>query len=151
MKLTPVLPGDVAHVAENMRMSDVWEVEAFGLSPLHALSQGLALPGWTACMRLDDGTPAALLGASEIPSVPGAGCPWLLGTDAIAAHPILFMKLSRSAIVNMHARFPVLMNLVDSRADTSHRYLRRLGFVIDTSNPYVPPSGVPFYHFTRHA
>lgn len=74
----------------------------------------------------------------------------MLGTTCVKHRAASFMRHSRAVVARMNTEYPLLLNMVDSRNTASITYLRRLGFCVDSNNPVHPPSGVPFYIFTRH-
>jgi hypothetical protein len=53
---------------------------------------------------------------------------WMLGTDALKAHPIAVCKAARRFVERMHARYPVLECVTDLRYHTGCAWVEWMGF-----------------------
>lgn len=129
-----------------MNEDDRREIEALaGLEPTEALLISLdgAEEAWTA--RLD-GQPMCMWGVNATSLIGYKGVPWLLGSDLIQRHPMVFLRHSRQIVARWRGMFPELRNYVDARHHRSIRWLRWLGFTIEEARP-LGVAGLPFHPF----
>jgi hypothetical protein len=141
-------PEHIQTIADRMREDDRREVEAMNDStPAEALTFSLrkSSRAWTVVM---DGQPEVMFGVGDINILAGVGAPWLLGTDAVLAHQVEFLRGSREWISQLLRRYSVLRNFVDARNAASIRWLRWLGFSI--SDP-IMHRGHAFHMFELRA
>lgn len=146
VEIVPAEAGHIRPVAAAMRQADRDEVWASARStPLRALKRSLAISplAWAGLL---DGAPVCLFGVGAVSLLSGIGSPWLLGTDAIEANAMRFLRRNRAMVGQMLAAFPVLANHVDARNHLSIRWLRWLGFTLAPAVPYGP-FGLPFHPF----
>lgn len=141
----------VAAIAAAARPADVAELWAQSrATPADCMTLGLAF-GARAYTALLDGEPVAMFGVSA-GDAPGEGCPWMVGTTALATLRARkdVLRISRAAIAEFQSLFPVLRNAVDARNTTAIAWLRWLGFTVGTPEP-IGVGGAPFCHFVRTA
>ena len=148
VSIHPADPGDVAHLARNMRPWDVRECAAFGYSPEKALRHSLTSSAlaWTA--RLD-GNPIAMFGAASVSIIDGTGRPWMLGTEAIYRQGRVLLRLAPVYVGLMAERYPRMDNLIHRDNARGLRLLRRLGFQVEPEARDV--GGEPMVRFYKGA
>jgi len=146
-----VLPASLIHVgpiATRMRSADRVECAALGHSPKQALRAGLASssPAWTA---LVDGRAEAMFGLVVTSALGGEGRPWMLGSDAVYAHPRAMLRRGPCFLDTMFASTPRLSNLVAADNVRAIRLLRRWGFTIDTETTMIDTIAFRLFHAER--
>lgn len=138
---------EVAWIAKRLRMADVMEFEHHGHdSPAEILEvHRCAWPTESFVFRFRRGDPpAALFGCHEVR--PSLGCPWLVGTDAIAGAPKAFHAAAIRQVETWRRRFARLSNLVWAHS-SSIPWLERLGFTLEDRIAWVSPVGGEFLRF----
>ena len=128
IRIVPLEPKH-ASIVPHLRRADVEEIRAMtGLEPQIAVAYSIAhaAPGWAV---EKDGRPEAVFGVG--PVTEELGRPWLVGTDEVAKHPVLFYRISRRIVDAMKARYEKLENWVDARNTLSIRWLKWAGFYIE--------------------
>ncbi len=128
MQLATPLQAHIDEVLSDLRGSDMAELAALG-----AWDAGKAL---VACLgasalawaMLQNGRAAALTGVCPNPD--GSGAPWLVGTNAVNAAPLGFMRASRKAVAAYKGIFPKLVNYVEAGQWQNVRYVQALGFTL---------------------
>lgn len=129
---------DRADLAARMCQADRDELVAaeVGMECLSVPAQALRWHGELVC----------LFGVVPIPSERGAGIPWMLCTDTLAAVPRRGMaRISAQVVARWRHGHTHLRNLVHRHNDQALRFLRWLGFSIDETP--VGPGGA-FFLFT---
>ena len=148
-EIVPAAPAHVAPIAAHMREADRREVwTSHRHTPLQALEASLAAStlAWTC---LVDGIPAFMWGVARRGSLLSTtGAPWLLGTSAMWRVQRDFLRQCPAYVAAMQAAFPRLENYVHAENSVSLRWLRWLGFAIDTGTPWLF-GGEQFYKFTN--
>lgn len=146
VEIVPAEQRHIAPVARAMRPADRAEIWAANRSlPDEALARSLATSpiAWAGLLN---GEPVCLFGAGALSLLAGIGSPWLLGTDAIEANPVRFLRRCRPTVLAMRTVFPVLTNHVDTRNTLSIRWLVWLGARIGPAIPWGPDR-LPFHPF----
>lgn len=111
-----------------MRQADRDEVLASsGKTPFEALVFSLRKSSF-AYTALVDGRPEVMFGCGDINVLAEMGAPWLLGTDAVDANYVAFLRMSKKWKRELLGRYQVLRNVVDDRNVVSKRWLSWLGF-----------------------
>lgn len=151
MKLTrPATLDDVQFVTNQMRVEDIEEVKALGLSPLDALTLGYetSLVTYT-LLTPDTNEPGALLGVAPSTN-PMLGAIWLLGTDSIVKHRFTFLRNSRPTLAALfeETQKEAFYNITFCENTVHHLWLRWLGFTF-LRKVNAPPLGQPFYEFMK--
>jgi hypothetical protein len=132
-----------------MRSADRVECAALGHSAKQALRAGLALssPAWTA---LVDGRAEAMFGLVVTSALGGEGRPWMLGSDAVYAHPRAMLRRGPRFLSAMFASTPRLSNLVAADNIRAIRVLRRWGFTLDMETTMIGTIAFKLFHAERH-
>lgn len=146
VQIVPLEPRH-AGIVPRLREADVEEIRAMtGMEPKIPLAFSIANadPGWAAEA---DGRVEAVFGVGPVANAHcPTGRPWLVGTDEVAKHPVMFYRLSRGIVDAMKARYDQLINWVDARNELSIRWLKWLGFHIEDPEP-MGVEGLPFHCF----
>lgn len=124
-------PIHIRHIARHMRPADRDEVAAsHGLAPFSALKLSLhrSKRAWT-IMSPED-VPIGMFGVGDANILAGVGSPWLLGTDELPRHAMIFLRNCPYWVGQLLEGYTVLRNCVDDRNKLSMRWLKWLGFTI---------------------
>jgi hypothetical protein len=142
-------PEDAEYIGKHMRLADVEEIfAATGMD--HEDSIMIAQKYADYCMTAKvDGVPVAMFGVKNTSMLLPRGCPWLLATDEMERHPIEVMKASRQYMREVKKHYEYLENYVDTRHETSIRWLQRFGFEVDIALPFGFQN-LPFHRFYWH-
>lgn len=149
-RIIPATPAHAARVAADMRQADIDEVRAAaGLDPCAALLCSMESSDYALCMIDDRDEPFAIFGVG--PGLPGTGSPWLLGTPGVERNARWFLRVTPPLLLQMHERYPVLLNYVDARNRASILWLTRwMGFQLDALLPFGV-EGRDFFQFSKVA
>ena len=132
-----------------MRQADSDEVLASsGKTPFEALVFSLRKSSF-AYTALVDGRPEVMFGCGDINVLAEMGAPWLLGTDAVDANYVAFLRMSKKWKRELLGRYQVLRNVVDDRNVVSKRWLSWLGFRL--GDPFALKNGHIFRLFELDA
>lgn len=127
-----VVPARHCHIrpiARNMRRADRDEIAAMsGKSPGAALAYSLRKSSRAWTIMAPDGRPIGMFGVGDVNILAGVGCPWLLGTDELPRHAIVFLRNCPYWLGQLFRGYDVLRNFVDERNTLSMRWLKWLGF-----------------------
>lgn len=137
----PAEAGDVEWIAQNVRQADVAELWASNrTTATDCMAFGMRHSD-QALTGTFDGEPVCMFGAVPASLLGRVGVPWMVGTtalDSLAVQKAL-LRESRIAVSDMLTRYDVLKNVVDDRNASAKRWLRWLGFTLDsTASPYGP-------------
>ena|SRR3990167_8870523 len=148
-RVVPPLPQDVFVIARNMRLADILELEACGLTPLRALERSVKASE-KAFTVLFDGVAVAMFGVRPIEddTVLGRvarGEVWFLTGEGFERRPLSALKLARRVIRQLLERYDVLLNFIDGRYTQALRFAAALGA---TFHSPVMIGGQPFVPFT---
>ena len=146
VEFRPVTSEAVSFIANTMRKEDVHEVWAAGhYSPLEAITSGLDLPGFSVVVWIND-EPCAILGVVSTDPLSGIGVPWLLSSESALKYKSEFLRQSPPVIEEMLDICSTLYNYVHIDNKLSVRWLKWLGFSMDTAQPYGVDNEL-FYRF----
>ena len=139
---------DVEELVAKMRQADVEELRATGLqdvegSILRSVNESTLCRTATA-----DGAVGCIFGV--VPFGEGEGVPWMLGTDLVTKHQRVLMRMCRPYITNMLLAYPHLFNYVHAENQAAKRWLKCVGFVLQTAVPYGG-QGALFHRFDMRA
>jgi len=146
-----IVPARAVHIgpiATRMRDADRVECAALGHDPKQALRAGLSSssPAWTA---LVGGRAEAMFGLVVTSALGGEGRPWMLGSDAIYAHPRALLRRGPGFLSAMFDATPRLSNLVAADNIRAIRLLRRWGFTLDTETMMIDNIAFRLFHAER--
>lgn len=126
----------VRFIAVNMRQNDVDEVWASHRHlPYESLIGGWSLSHRSAVVMVND-EPCAMMGLVIHDILAGTGVPWMLVTDSALKYKRNFLTRVPAVMDQMLTICPRLFNYVHIENKTSIRWLRRIGFTFDESEPY---------------
>ncbi|MCV6545692.1 MAG: hypothetical protein OIF56_00140 [Cohaesibacter sp.] len=143
--IVPATKDHAKAIAPYMRQADRDEVMAgSGHLPLEALlfSLNQSDQAWTGRV---DGVPAVMFGVGTINLLYRIGAPWLLGTEAVERHSLVFLRHSMLWKSHLLSLYDELHNVVDDRNDVSKRWLVWLGF--ELGEPFDLGNGICFRSF----
>lgn len=148
--ILPAEEMDARRLVPALRKDDVEEVHAT-LGPEVDIEKTLIQ-----CLRDSDAawsafTPEGMVGVlfGVRTMSTGAGCIWLLGSDAINAHYREFLRQCRPIIADLNKRWPVLWNLVYANNPQRLRWIRWVGCELVRFHPEWGPMKAPFFEFER--
>jgi hypothetical protein len=135
---------DLWWIAEHMAPIDRLECAAFGLSPIRALNQAYetSILLWVGNV---EGMPEAVFGVVPVNLSTGWGRPWFLGTERARSNARAFLEIAPQYLERISAIFPRLDNYVHQDNGAAIRWLRRMGFVVETTPEHF--GGQPMLHF----
>lgn len=142
--------GDAQQVALHMRVGDVAECSAVGLTPFQAVMHGYANSVMFRAATDRAGQVLCVLGI--VPLDEGKrGIIWMLGTPTLALHRrALTVEPLRYIDEAFKSGFQQLLNYVPASNTVSTRWLARCGFTLHPAVPYGI-DGQPFHLFTLSA
>jgi hypothetical protein len=127
LHVRPANMEDMVALAPYLRKEDRQEIQAaVGLEPLEALTIALEVSEKT-MVALWDGVPFCAFGVRQVPTTPGAGAVWLLGTGKIKALSRTFLRNSRGYFDDLCEGYTIVGNYVDKRNKVHHRWIEWLG------------------------
>ncbi|MDT3669525.1 MAG: hypothetical protein ROZ37_04220 [Aromatoleum sp.] len=136
IEIHPVTAEDVEFVATHLREADRLELSLSrpAIAPPDTVREAAAIS--ESCRVLRAGDEAVVIFgvvAARADPILHYGVPWMVASDRIAEIRKGFIEASRIEVEAMHARFPVLYNRVHRDNKVSMRWLRWLGFTIETT------------------
>ena len=140
LQIVPIEPKHAA-ITPYLRQTDVQEHAAVSDLPIDAavaFSIAHSERGFAAEL---DGRVAAVFGVN-------GGVVWLVGTDEIAKHPVMFYRLSKKIFERLSDGYERLFNYVDARNILSLRWLKWLGFKIEPAQ-WIHNGKFHFVHWER--
>ncbi|WP_316172971.1 hypothetical protein [Bradyrhizobium sp. SZCCHNRI2049] len=149
--MRPPTLDDVEFIANHMRKADVEECAASGFTPLGALLQSIDLSIVCKCaIAPDTGQPGFVMGVCPSTLGPSWGAIWLLGTDDIKRHRVLFLRHSREVLASLYEETgkEVFYNYTFIENSVHHEWLRWLGFKF-LRKVSLPPHGQQFIEFVK--
>lgn len=136
-----------------LKLSDIDQKEVTavsGLPPLVAI--GISIDcSEDVMVLLNDKTIVGILGIAPCvnPRINAReGSPWFLSDGGDWRFSKTFLMLSKGIYSHFSAAYPVMFNYVSVENQTSIRWLKHLGFSINTKTTYTF-NGVDFYEFTK--
>lgn len=148
VEIRPATLADAA--ALDLRAADREEVLALsGRDPREVLAESVdrSSMAWAGCA---DGKLVCLFGVVPASLAGVTGIPWLLGSDDVCAYSRAFLRRNRAYVRGMLAEYPILRNVVDARNEVSIRWLKWLGFEMETAQP-MGVQRLPFHPFEMRA
>ncbi|GAA0567449.1 hypothetical protein ACFQH5_15675 [Halomonas salifodinae] len=145
-EIRPATLADADALAPRMRQADRDEIWAASRqSPGDSLRNAVRASRQPLAGVID-GELACLLGVVPQSTLGGTGAAWMLGSEVIERHPLVFLRHSRPALAEIARGFNYLHNWVDARNTVAIRWLAWLGFTIHDPEPFGV-FGMPFHHF----
>lgn len=140
----------IARLAPHVREADRAELWAgWRHTPEQSLRYGLehSSHAWTG---LIDCEPVCMFGVVPASLLGGSGVPWLIGTDALVAQQILFLRHCRPHLARMQRLYQHLQNFVAADNTAAVRWLEWMGFTMHEPRP-LGPDGALFRRFEWRA
>lgn len=137
---------EIEHVIANLRDQDRDEIEASHGKHAYRLLRD-AIDSEDTRVGVANGEIVCLFGVEPQSVIGRGGTPWMVSTDAILKHKVVFLKHSRLWIEAMRQKYGHLTNFVDDRNTVSKRWLKWLGFEFDEPKPYGVQQ-LPFRRFS---
>ena len=144
----PALPEHIPAISAHVREADRAELWAASCSaPADVLTRGLEFSTrcWTGTI---DDVPVCMFGVAPATLLGETGRPWMVGTDHLDRHAVLFLRRNKGKVDEMLSLFPVLENYVDCRNSRAIQWLRWLKFSFGEPEP-MGVYGLPFMRFER--
>ncbi|ECB3807380.1 hypothetical protein EW367_22445 [Salmonella enterica subsp. enterica serovar Fufu] len=146
VEIVPATQQHIELIIPRVRQRDIDEFQASnGWTARQVLECGLKI-STVVCAGLINGEVVTVFGVAPASMLGGAGCPWLVGTDALAKNQKAFLRRCRHIVAAMLAIYPRLENYVDARNHVAKAWLHWLGFSLDDPAPYGV-QGLPFHRF----
>lgn len=149
--LAQIVTADLDHIPlilSRLREADRREIHALSeQTPERILTQSFHMSrlAWTGMI---DGVPVCMFGVVKVED--GHGRPWMIGTDLLDKHQIVFLRRCKSQVETMQRCFTRLENYVDVRNTRAICWLSWLGFSFHAPEP-VGRFALPFMKFYREA
>lgn len=83
-----------------------------------------------------NGELVCIMGVTAKSLLNGVGCPWLIGSTALAKYKRELIAESKRLLPELMGSFSKLENYVHSENKQAVRYLKHIGFTIHTAEPY---------------
>lgn len=141
VEVTPATPADADWVEAHLRAADAAEMRAMA-RPAGEARRCVEQSRWALTVRVD-GALACVFGVA---AGEGFDVPWLLGTDLVARHRRVLVRLAPAYIARMLTDAGRLWNVVHSRNEQAVRWLGRAGFQLHPEQPH-PITGEPVRAF----
>jgi hypothetical protein len=150
LNIRQALLDDAVHLAPKLRIADKQEIQAAtGEEPFVALKRSIYSSH--PCYAVVDEFDCVIALFGVIPDINNAdvGSIWLLGSCALTAYPLYFLKHCKHWVDKLQEDYSILWNYIDARNEVHIRWLKWCGFTILN---LVEDYGVekrPFYEFER--
>ena len=144
-EVRPPRAGDIAVIANGMRLSDKQEIWAASrLTPHEGLELALKKSPdiWVGTW---EGRPIGMAGCFPGSLLGGVGYPWQLATPEIEAAALPYLRASKPCFAGLRRKYRLLVNWVDVRNEKSIKWMKYLGFEIEDPAPYGV-DGLPFHY-----
>ena len=138
---------DLLYVAMHMREADRVEIAAMsGHTPYKALLESFKMSDHVVTMDSPTGAPVLVFGVGQRDLLSDIGTIWMLGTNEVVNNAKVVMTYTPKVLEIMLEQYRLLENYVHVKNKVSVRWLKRLGFEMDTPFEH-PVSGEKFMHF----
>jgi hypothetical protein len=134
----------INHIALRIREMDRHEVSAMGSTPKRSLRKGFHYSSKPLTI-LDKGEPIGMMGVVPRSLIDGSGFAWLLGTEALYDYPREWALLGPRILAGFMEEYRIIENVVSVGNKRAIRFLRHLGFTIETAPTLY--GGVEFVGF----
>lgn len=129
---------DINFVAENIRVEDLREVEAYGRTPRQSMMMASCDLMYTI---MNPEIPVGIFGLYR------HGYIWMLATPRIQEIKTTFLRASRPFFAALDEELPLMFTYSDDRNEEHHRWLK-WNYFSPIGKIFV--SGHPFTHFIRN-
>lgn len=144
-EIRPPSVDEIEYIIENLRDQDRKEIAAsHGKHAYRMLRDTVSDPETR--VGIANGDPICLFGVTPKSVIGGGGTPWMVSTEDIKRHKVVFLRHSSAWVRSMRQKYGHLSNYVDDRNTVSKRWLRWLGFEFEEPAPYGV-SQLPFRRF----
>ena len=138
----------IPHIVAHVRDADRAEFQAATMqTPEEVLEEAYVIShlAWTG---LIDGVPVCMFGVVDSSTVlTRQGRPWMVGTDLLEKHKMVFLRRCRACLEIMKLCFGRLENCVDARNTKAIQWLKWLGFSFGEPVP-MGAFGLNFMRFS---
>lgn len=149
--VVPALPEHAYVIAANPRPEDVEEVRAAsGADVLTAMLKGIR-HSEKAFTGMADGVPILVGGVVLDSMVCNIGTPWMIASKELDKHAVAFIRLCREPIMEILGGYDTLINHVDARNKRAIRWLKWIGFKVESEPKEFGLSKLPFHRFEMEA
>ena len=131
--ITEAKQEDVISLVPRLRIDDVVEIEALGVTPLFALSASYRDSSRAYTVKIE-GNPIAMFGLTSVNSE--EALIWMVGTDELYTIQRRFLRNSREFIAEALEMYETVYNFVDTRNEASIKWLQWLGARIEEPKEY---------------
>ncbi len=134
-----IVPATQAHVDKmlpHVRIADRHEVMASAGQPVEDILGKCVAKSEMVWAGMVDDEVACIFGVVGASLISETGYPWMLGTDLIEVHAKAFLRRNKKMVGLMLARYPYLVNYVDTRNVKAIEWLKWLGFLLQAPEPY---------------
>lgn len=151
LRVQPAIAADADDLAPLLRPADLAELKAHPYAPedpAKALQQAV-MTSDDCFVALDNtnGKPVCLFGVNRIS--PLFGTIWLLGSNGLDQHKLLFLRHSRPWLEALGQQYPVLGNIVLDTNTLHINWLKWLGFTFLKHHKGLGRNGEGFYEFCK--
>ncbi|MDR3561256.1 MAG: hypothetical protein P4N59_07450 [Negativicutes bacterium] len=136
VKIRGYKPGDMRHIAANIRPIDAKEAWCLtGKEPLEAIAESIQRSD-TIRIAEYNGEPVAIFGIGRKDLLSGEGIIWLVGTTNFKLMRKTFLQISKETISFLLTFYPVAVNYVLAENKGTIKWLKWCGAEIGDSEPY---------------
>ena len=129
LSLSKSLPYHAEAIADDLRLHDLRECLIYGLRPLEALTEPLAIHGAKTYTIKFDESPIAMCGS--VPIDQSSARIWMLGTNSITNNFRPFLRGCADAIELLHSDYEYIENYVPADHHETIMWLSWCGFTFD--------------------
>lgn len=121
---------DIAKLAPRLRKADLSEIQGrTGEEPIVALRRCFAISDLCYAIVSQRDEPLAVFGVVPDSQVNNSGLVWLVASEELVNHSVIFLRHSREWIDRLHQRYDRLWNYADARNEVHIRWLKWCGFI----------------------
>ena len=123
---------DIRILVENLRPADQEELKAYFNDNYHWIVKTCVKGSRDSWAVVVNGKLLFICGVGITSLIGKVGCPWLLGTNFISKYPFEFIRQTRKILGEMLLNHELLLNHVYVKNDVAIRFLKHLGFKLET-------------------
>ncbi len=141
---------DASLLAPRLREADLEELKwATHLSPWEVLYLGWHLGGPCRTFLSENGDVVGMFGVTPMVDHPGQGIIWCLSSPALFKMRKYFMRNCREQIEQICQGYDKVFNYVYEENTTHIRWIKAMGFKMNSTPTPFGHSGKPFYYFEK--